>query len=134
MTFTEPYYYPSFSEKHEFPIFNTSGFDVSKTDMKGTVFIEKAADLEQYAQTEEDNMEAKIKAIAEAGVSLVVTGGTVSEMAMHFFERYKIMVFKTSSKFELRRICIATNAHGLLALVKYLLQSTFNISPLLYPY
>jgi T-complex protein 1 subunit theta len=92
------------------------GFDISKTDMKGTVFIEKATDLENYAQTEEDNMEAKIKAIADAGVSLVVTGGTISEMAMHFFERYKIMVFKTSSKFELRRICMATNAHGLLAL------------------
>lgn len=95
--------------------------------MKGTVFIEKATDLENYAQTEEDNMEAKIKAIADAGVSLVVTGGTISEMAMHFFERYKIMVFKTSSKFELRRICIATNAHGLLSLVQWICYFNFWI-------
>lgn len=92
------------------------GFDISKTDMKGTVFIEKADELEKYAETEEQHMEAKIKAISEAGVTLVVTGGTVSEMAMHFFERYKIMVFKTASKFELRRICTACNASGLLAL------------------
>lgn len=92
------------------------GFDISKTDMKGTVFIEKASDLEEYSRTEEDNMEAKIKAIADSGVKLVITGGTINEMAMHFFERYQIMVFKTASKFELRRLCVATGAHGLLSL------------------
>jgi len=93
-----------------------SGFDVSKTDMKGTVFIEKASELETYSRTEEDSMDEKIQAIAKTGVTLVVMGGTISEMAMHFFERYHIMVIKSASKFELRRICLATGSTGLLSL------------------
>jgi len=56
----------------------------------------------------------KIQGISNAGITLVVCGGTVSEMAMHFFERYKIMVLKSASKFELRRVCQATGATALL--------------------
>jgi len=37
-------------------------------------------------------------------------------MAMHFFERYGFMVFKSASKFEMRRICQACRATGLLSL------------------
>ena len=89
------------------------GITTAKTDAKGTVYIEKAAELEGYAKTEEDAMEAKIKEIADAGVTLVVVGGTVHEMAMHFLERYKIMIVKTPSKFELRRVCQAVKAEPL---------------------
>eukprot|EP01126_Amoeba_proteus_P029308 TRINITY_DN288_c0_g1_i2.p1 TRINITY_DN288_c0_g1~~TRINITY_DN288_c0_g1_i2.p1 ORF type:complete len:441 (-),score=91.75 TRINITY_DN288_c0_g1_i2:667-1989(-) len=94
----------------------THGFEVKKTDSKGTVLIESASELENYSFTEEDQMEEKVKAIANAGVKLVVCGGTISEMAMHFFERYKLMVVKTASKFELRRICFTTTAHGSMSL------------------
>lgn len=93
------------------------GFEITKTDSKGTVFIEEAAELETYNATEENRMEEKVKAIADAGVGLVVCGGSISEMAMHFFERYNIMVVKTASKFELRRICSATKARGSMTLV-----------------
>lgn len=58
-------------------------------------------------------MEEKVKEIADAGVTLVVSGGTVHEMAMHFLERYNIMVVKTPSKFELRRVCEAIHAQPL---------------------
>jgi len=92
------------------------GFDVQKAETKQTVFIDEADDLEKYSQTEEDQMESKIKAIHDAGVGLVVCGGTISEMAMHFFERFKIMVIKSPSKFELRRICQACRATGILSL------------------
>jgi hypothetical protein len=93
------------------------GFEISKTDSKGTVLVEDASELESYNKTEELKMEEKVKAISEAGVGLVVCGGTISEMAMHFFERYKIMVVKTASKFELRRICFATRSRGSMTLV-----------------
>jgi len=92
------------------------GFDLLKSETKQTVFIEEAKDLESYAQTEENQMEAKIKAIYDAGVRLVVCGGTIGEMAMHFFERLGIMVCKSASKFELRRIIQACRATGLLSL------------------
>jgi len=92
----------------------SQGIDIEKTDSKGKVFIEKAADLEGYAKTEEDAIESKIKAIHNAGVNLVVSGGNIGEMAMHFLEKYKIMVVKTQSKFELRRICQSTNAQPLM--------------------
>eukprot|EP01127_Copromyxa_protea_P001257 TRINITY_DN11297_c0_g1_i1.p1 TRINITY_DN11297_c0_g1~~TRINITY_DN11297_c0_g1_i1.p1 ORF type:complete len:542 (-),score=147.90 TRINITY_DN11297_c0_g1_i1:35-1660(-) len=94
----------------------THGFEISKTDAKGTILVEDAAELETYNNTEENKMEEKIKAIADAGVSVVVCGGTISEMAMHFFERYNIMVVKTASKFELRRICLATKSRGSMTL------------------
>lgn len=94
-----------------------SNFDIEKTDAKGKVFIEKASELENYAKTEEDAMEAKIKAISDAGVKLVICGGTIGEMAMHFFEKFKIMVLKTGSKFELRRLCLASGATPLMKLV-----------------
>lgn len=56
------------------------------------------------------------RSIAETGTKVVVTGGTVSEMALHFLERYKLMVVKITSKWELRRLCGAVNATALVRL------------------
>ena len=56
-------------------------------------------------QGEESNMEAWVRGLAEAGISVVISGGAISELAMHFLDKYKILVTKISSKFELRRIC-----------------------------
>merc|ERR1712216_374025 len=39
--------------------------------------------------------------------------GVVSEMAMHFFERMKIMVIKCPSKIEIARLCKLTGATSL---------------------
>jgi len=74
-------------------------------DTKGTVLIKNAKELLNYTKSEEDFAEKIVKGIAEAGVNLIVAGGTVSEIMMHFFERYKIMVVKITSKFELKRLC-----------------------------
>jgi len=90
------------------------GIDIEKTDTKGKVYIDKASELEDYAKSEELSIEKKIKAISDTGVNLVVSGGSVGEMAMHFLEKYKIMVVKTQSKFELRRVCQATNAQPIM--------------------
>lgn len=43
------------------------------------------------------------------------SGAAVGEMAMHFLEKYGIMVVRIPSKFDLRRVCRAT---GAVALVK----------------
>merc|ERR1711959_327872 len=50
------------------------------------------------------------KEMADAGVTVAAFGSGISEIALHFLERYHIMVCKVLSKFELRRLCSATGA------------------------
>jgi len=45
-----------------------------------------------------------------ARAQLVVSGTSIGEMAMHFLEKYNIMVLRLASKFELLRLCKATGA------------------------
>ncbi|KAL6523778.1 T-complex protein 1 subunit theta [Orobanche gracilis] len=102
-------------EKAKLAVF-AGGVDTTATETKGTVLIHSADQLENYAKTEEAKVEELIKAVAESGARIIVSGAAVGEMAMHFCERYKLMVLKISSKFELRRFCRTTGAVGLLKL------------------
>lgn len=43
-------------------------------------------------------------------MTLIVAGGSISELILHFIEKYKIMVLKVTSKFELKRLCKAVGA------------------------
>ncbi|KAF5829991.1 chaperonin complex component [Dunaliella salina] len=86
------------------------GVDTATTDTKGTVLIKTAEELENYSKSEESKLEEYIKNIANTGVKLVVSGTNIGEMAMHFLEKYEIMVLRLSSKFELLRLCKATGA------------------------
>lgn len=61
-------------------------------------------------------MEEQIRGIAEAGAKVVVAGGSISEIAMHFIEKYGMMAVKIMSKFELRRLCKAVGATALVRL------------------
>lgn len=45
--------------------------------------------LENYAKTEEAKVDELIKAVADSGAKVVVSGSAVGEMALHFCERYK---------------------------------------------
>ncbi|GMY14240.1 T-complex protein 1 subunit theta [Fagus crenata] len=92
------------------------GVDSSATETKGTVLIHSAEQLENYSKTEEAKVEELIKAVAESGAKVIVSGAAVGEMALHFCERYKLMVLKISSKFELRRFCRTTGAVAMLKL------------------
>ena len=44
---------------------------------------------------------------------MVVVGGTISDICLHYCEKYKIMVVRVMSKFELRRLCRCLNATAL---------------------
>jgi T-complex protein 1 subunit theta len=90
--------------------------DTSATETKGTVLITSAKDLESYSLGEEQKMEEYIKMIADSGATVVVSGQSFGEMAMHFIERYGLMAIKLPSKFELRRFCRAVNATGIIKL------------------
>ncbi|KAL7138691.1 hypothetical protein ABFS83_10G180700 [Erythranthe nasuta] len=102
-------------EKAKVAVF-VGGVDTTATETKGTVLIHNAEQLENYAKTEEAKVEELIKAVADSGAKVIVSGSAVGEMALHFCERYKLMVLKISSKFELRRFCRTTGAVALLKL------------------
>jgi T-complex protein 1 subunit theta len=87
--------------------------DSMQTETKGTVLINNAEELTSFSKGEEDLLEAQIVAIHEAGCNLVVCGGKAADMAVHFCNKYNIMVVRLNSKFDIRRLCRATQATAL---------------------
>lgn len=94
-----------------------AGIDLAKPESKGTVLIKTAEQLKNYTLEEEKQMEKIVKEIADSGAKVVVSGAAISELALHFLERYKLMAVKVTSKFNLRRVCKATGATALVRLV-----------------
>ncbi|KAL3942677.1 MAG: hypothetical protein SGBAC_003161 [Bacillariaceae sp.] len=93
-----------------------SGIEASSTEAKGTVLMKTADDLKNYNKTEEAKMDEIISGIAQSGVKVIVSGGNMSDMALHFIERYKLVALRIGSKWELRRLCQATGATALVRL------------------
>lgn len=103
------------------------GLEASSTEAKGTVVMKTAEDLLQYNKSEEAKMKELIAGIVESnnngdngnsdnkvGVNVLVTGGNVSDMALHCIESYKnVLLLKIGSKWELRRLCQAVGATAL---------------------
>lgn len=77
--------------------------DPQASDTKGTVLLTNAEDLKNYTQGEEDMARKLVQEISDAGVKVVVAGGTISEIVVHFLELANIMLVKVPSKFEVRR-------------------------------
>lgn len=102
-------------EKAKIAVF-ASGFEASSTEAKGTVLMKNADDLKNYNKSEELKMEEIVKSIVESGVKVVVTGGNLSDMALHFLDRYEVMCLRIGSKWELRRLCQAVGATALVRL------------------
>ncbi len=82
----------------------------SRTETKGTVLIKGAAELQTFSSGEEAILAEQVAAIAAAAVKVVVSGDTISELALHFIERAGMMAIKIPSKFDLRRLCKAVGA------------------------
>jgi len=88
----------------------TCAIDTATTETKGTVLIKDAKQLLNYNSSEEKMIEASVKAIADSGVKVIITGGSIGDMALHFVEKYGMMIIKIMSKFELRRLCKTVGA------------------------
>ena len=86
---------------------------MAQTETKGTVLIHNANEMLDFTKGEEKHMEQMLKGIADAGVKVVVTGNGVGELALHYLNRFGIMVVKVLSKFDLRRLCRVTGATAL---------------------
>lgn len=84
--------------------------DTMQAETKGTVLIQNASELLNYSKGEEELAEKFVQTLVNANVNVVVTGGTISDIVLHFLDKYKIMVVRILSKFELRRIARAVRA------------------------
>jgi len=77
------------------------------------VLLKSAKELMNYTKTEEEHAEKIIRSIADSGANLLVVGGTISDICLHYAEKFKLMVVKVQSKFELRRLCRCLGATAL---------------------
>ena len=82
----------------------TSGIDIAQTETKGTVLLKSAEDLLGFSKGEEKHMEKIFQEIADSGVKVVVAGSGIGELALHYLNRFDILVIKVLSKFDLRRL------------------------------
>ena len=84
--------------------------DTSQTETKGTVLIKNAKEMMDFTTGEESQLETAIKELYDSGLRVVVAGSTIGELALHYLNRFGILVIKILSKFELRRLCRVCNA------------------------
>ncbi|XP_049833626.1 T-complex protein 1 subunit theta [Schistocerca gregaria] len=91
----------------------TCAVDIMQTETKGTVLIKSADELMQFSRGEENLLENQIKAIADAGADVIVSGGKFGDMALHYINKYNMMAVKLSSKWDIRRVCKTVGATAL---------------------
>lgn len=84
--------------------------DTSQTETKGTVLLHNAKEMMDFTKGEESQLETIIKELHDSGLRVVVAGSTVGELALHYLNRFGILVVKVLSKFELRRLCRVVGA------------------------
>lgn len=83
----------------------TSPIDISTTETKGTVLLHNAQEMLDFTKGEEHQLDQLVKEISDSGVKVVIAGSSIGDLALHFFNKYKILVLKVPSKFDIRRIC-----------------------------
>jgi len=81
------------------------GIENAGPETSGTVLLKNANELLSFTKGEESRMEEFVKSLVEAGIDAIVTGGSIQDIALHYLNKYKILVIKCTSKFELRRLC-----------------------------
>jgi len=86
------------------------GIDLGSTETKGTVLLNNADELMNFTKDEEHKMDEFIRGVKDMGVGVVVSGGPISDVALHYINKYKLMALKIQSKFELKRICRTVGA------------------------
>lgn len=90
--------------------------EINGGETKGTVIIKNAKDLLNFTTSEENYLDTMIKSIADQGVKVIVVGGSLNELALHYLEKYEMMVLKVTSKWELKRLCKCIGAVAIPAL------------------
>jgi len=68
-----------------------------------------------------------MKALADTGCKVVVTGGKVGEMYLHYANKYRLMVVRLLTKFDLRRLCKSIGATPLPRLVSVVITVLLSV-------
>lgn len=97
------------AEKCKVAVYNCP-LETQGPETSDEVVFKTAEDLLNYTKGEEDHIEKIVKEIVDSGVKCVIAGGAISNMAIHFLDKYGIMAFRIMSKFELRRVAKALGA------------------------
>jgi len=88
----------------------TCPIDSAQTETKGTVLIKSAQELTDFSKGEEDLLEKQIKEIVDSGAKVVVSGGKIGDLALHYLNKHGLMAVRLTSKWDVRRLCRAVNA------------------------
>ncbi|XP_048380275.1 T-complex protein 1 subunit theta-like isoform X2 [Stegostoma tigrinum] len=91
-------------------------FELSRPETKGTVLLQGPADMLGFGDGEERLMEAQVRALLQAGVTVLVVGGKVGDLALHYADQHQLMVVRLHSRHELTRLAKAVGATPLLKL------------------
>jgi len=97
------------ARKAKVGVFNCP-IDTSQTETKGTVLLHNAKEMMDFTKGEESQLEQVIKELHDSGLRVVIAGATIGELALHYLNRYGILVVRIASKFELRRLCRVVGA------------------------
>ena len=54
-----------------------------------------------------------VKGLVELGVNTIVVGGAISDLMLHFLNKYGIFILRCPSKYELLRLCRLLNARAI---------------------
>merc|ERR1712228_1162763 len=105
----------TYAESTKVAIF-TCSLDSTQTETKGTVLLHDAKELMNYNQSEEDFIHGVIKKLKDMGVGVLIVGEKISEMAIHYIDKYKMVALRLNSKWTLRRLCRAVRARPVVTL------------------
>merc|ERR1711899_435362 len=72
----------------------TCPIDSAQTETKGTVLIKSAQELTDFSKGEEDLLEKQIKEIVDSGAKVVVSGGKIGDLALHYLNKYGLMAVR----------------------------------------
>ena len=64
-----------------------------------------------FSKSEEVYAESLVKDIVSKGVNMIVIGGSISDICLHYFIKYGVGVLWIPSKFELLRLAKLLNAN-----------------------
>lgn len=106
---TQPKSHTTFKEKTKVAVF-TCSFESTQTETRGNILLHNAKELLDYTKGEEDFIHSIVKGLHDMGVGVVVIGEKITDIALHFLDKYHMVVLKLISKFALRRLCRATKA------------------------
>lgn len=106
----------------------TCPFDSTQTETKGTVLITNSDELMNYNKSEENFIHERVKTLYEMGVRVVVVSEKISETAIHFFDKYKMIAIRLMSKWTTRRLCRSIRARPLVTLNNVNKEDLGNVS------